>query len=74
MVLKAIRGTSNKQGAGPDGIGYRLIKLILGTRLGKKLITLIVDHLGGGHIPEVWKEMKMSMIPKLGRDLTQTKN
>ena len=35
LVLKEIRGTSNKLVAGPDGVGYRLIKLILGTRLGK---------------------------------------
>ena len=34
MVLRAIQGTSNKLVAGPDGIGYRLIKLVLGTRLG----------------------------------------
>ena len=45
MVLRAIRGTSNKSAAGPDGIGYRLIKLVLGTRLGMELVELIVDCL-----------------------------
>ena len=74
MVLTSIRGTSNKSAAGPDGIGYRLIKLVLGTRLGRKLVALIVDHLQKGLIPEKCKEMKMVMIPKPGRDLTQTKN
>ena len=73
MVLSAIRGTSNKSAAGPNGIGYRLIKLVLGTRLGRELVTLIVDQLQKGLIPERWKEMKMVMIPKPGRDLTQTK-
>ena len=74
MVLKAIRGTSNRSAAGPDGIGYRLIKLVLGTRLGMELVDLIVDHLRRGCIPDEWKEMKMVMIPKPGRDLTLTKN
>ena len=74
MVLSAIRGTSNMSAAGPDGIGYRLIKLILETRLGKEQVALIVDHLESGLIPERWKEMKIVIIPKPGRDLTQTKN
>ena len=74
MVLKAIRGTSNKSAAGPDGIGYRLIKMVLGTRLGMELVELIVDRLQRGLIPAVWKEMKMVMIPKPGRNLTLTKN
>ena len=51
-VLMAIRGTSNKLAAGPDGIGYCLIKLIAGTRLGRELVTLIVDHLERSLIPE----------------------
>ena len=44
MVLRVIRGTSNKSAA---GIGYRLInlKLVLGTRLGAELVELIVDRL-----------------------------
>ena len=74
MVLKAIQGTSNKSVAGPDGIGYRLIKLVLGTRLGLELVELIIDHLRRGLIPDEWKEMKMVMSPKPGRDLTLTKN
>ena len=74
MVLKAIQGTSNKSAAGPDGIGYHLIKLVLGTRLGRELVELIVDRLRKGIIPEKWKVMKMVMIPKPGRDLTLTKN
>ena len=73
-MLNAIRGTSNTLAAGPDGIGYRLIKLVLGTRLGRELVALIVDQLQKGLIPERWKEMKMVMIPKPGRDLTQIKN
>ena len=53
MVLKAIRGTSNKSAAGPDGIGYCMIKLVLGTRLGAELVGLIVDRLQQGLIPAV---------------------
>ena len=74
MVLRAIQGTSNKSVAGPDGISHRLIKLVLGTRLGTELVELIVDHLRRGIIPEEWKEMRMVMIPKPWRDLTLTKN
>ena len=48
MILKAIRGTSNKSVAGPDGIGYHLIQLVLGTRLGLELVELIMDHLRRG--------------------------
>ena len=51
-VLVAIRGTSNKSAAGPDGIGYHMIKLIAGTRLGRELVALIVDHLERGLILE----------------------
>ena len=74
MVLKAIRGTSSKSAAGPDGIGYRLIKVVLGIRLGMELVDLIIDHLRSGFIPDEWKEMKMVMMLKPGRDLTLTKN
>ena len=49
-VLTAIRGTFNKSAAGPDGIGYRLIKVIAGTRLGRELVALIVDHMERGLI------------------------
>ena len=73
-MLKAIQGTSNKSAAGPNGIGYRMIKLVLRTRLGRELVALIMYHLQKGLIPERWKKMKMVMIPKPGRDLTQTKN
>ena len=72
MVLKAIQGTSNESRAGPDGIGYRQIKLVLGTRLSMELVELIVDRLRRGLIPAEWKVMKMVIIPKPGRDLTLT--
>ena len=47
MVLMPIQGTSNKSAAGPDGIGYRLINLVLGTRLGRELVELISKNSGG---------------------------
>ena len=74
MVQKAIQGTSNKSVAGPDEMGYSLIKLVLGTRLGMELVELIVDRLRRGLIPVEWKELKVVMIPKTRRDLTLTKN
>ena len=74
MILSVIQGTSNKSAAGPHGIGYRLIKLVLRTRLSMELVELIADRLQRGIIPAEWKEMKMVMIPKPGWDLTLTKN
>ena len=74
MVLKAIQGNSNRSAAGPYGIGYRLIKLVLGMRLGIELVELIVDQLRRDLIPDEWNEMKMVMIPIPGRDLTLIRN
>ena len=74
MVRKVIQGTSNKSAAEPDQIRYHLIKAILGTRLWAELVALIGDNLKRGVIPTEWKETKMVMILKPGRDLTRTKN
>ena len=73
-VRSALSGTKNYSGAGPDGVGYRLIKAIRDTRLGYELLGEVVTALRGGYIPNRWREMRVVLIPKPGRDLMQTKN
>ena len=43
-------------------------------RLGKELLGEVVTALRGGYIPDRWRDMRVVLIPKPGRDLTQTKN
>ena len=51
-VRDALSGTKNNSAAGPDGIGYRLIKAVRDTRLGNELLGEIVAALRGGYIPD----------------------
>ena len=73
-VCDALSGTKNNSAAGPDSVGYRLIKAIWGTRLGGELLGEVVSALRGGYIPDRCRDMQVVLIPKPGRDLTQTKN
>ena len=73
-VRNALSGIKNNSAAGPDGVGYRLIKAIRDTRLGNELLGEVVAALRGGYIPDRWRDMRVVLIPKPGRDLTQTKN
>ena len=51
-----------------------MIKAIRDTRLGNELLGEVVAALRGGYIPDRWRDMRVVLIPKPGRDLTQTKN
>ena len=73
-VRDALSGKKNNSAAGPDGIGYRLIKAVRDTRLGNELLGEIVAALRGGYIPDRWRDMRVVLIPKPGQDLTQSKN
>ena len=73
-VRSALSGTKNNSAAGPDGVGYRMIKAVRETKLGIELLGEVVAALRGGYIPDRWREMRVVLIPKPGRDLTQTKN
>ena len=55
-------------------MGYRLIKAIRDTRLGNELLGEVVAALRGGYIPDRWRDMRVVLMPKPGRDRTQTKN
>ena len=50
-VRQALRKTKNRSAPGPDGVGYRLIKAVRDTRLGRELIREVVDNLARGVIP-----------------------
>ena len=69
-VRGALSGTKNNSAAGPDGVGYRLIKAVRDTRLGNELLEEVVAALRGGYIPDRWRDMRVVLIPKPGRDLT----
>ena len=73
-VNSALSGTKNNSAAGPDGVGYRMIKAVRDTKLGIEVLGEVVAALRGGYIPDRWREMWVVPIPKPGRDLTQTKN
>ena len=63
-VRGALRGTSNKSAPGPDGISYRLIKMVLDTRLGRELVREVATALKEGRKPEEWQHSKVVFIPK----------
>ena len=53
-VCDALSGTKNNSAAGPDGLGYRLIKSIQDTRLGTEVLREVVAALRGGYILDRW--------------------
>ena len=73
-VRNALSGMKNNSAAGPDGVGYRMIKAVHDTKLGIEVLGEVVAALRGGYIPDRWREMRVVLIPKPGRNLTQTKN
>ena len=73
-VWWALMGTKNSSTPGPDGISYRLIKAIRDAPLWEKPISKVALHLLVVIIPTKWKEMRVVLIPKPGKDLTLSKN
>jgi len=51
-VRKALSKTSNSSAPGPDGIGYRLIKMVMRTKLGDELMREVAGNLARGRIPK----------------------
>ena len=72
-MRKALSRTSNLSALGPDGIGYRLIKMVMGTKLGDELMKEVAGNLTRGRIPKEWQNSKVVMIPKPGKDHKKTK-
>ena len=73
-VRSVLSGMKNNSAAGPDGVGYRMIKAVRDTKLGMEVLGEVVTALRGGYIPDRRREMRVVLILKPGRDLTQTKN
>ena len=46
-VCSALSGTKNNSAAGPDGVGYRLIKAVWDTGMGTKVLEEVAGHAGG---------------------------
>ena len=72
-IRKALSRTSNLSAPGPDRIGYRLIKMVMGTRLEDELIKEVARNLAKGKIPKEWQNSKIVMICKSGKDHNKTK-
>jgi len=73
-VRRALSRTSNNSAPGPDGISYRLLKILQDTDLGRAVINDIafnVDHLSPN--PPPWEGLKMVMIQKPNKDHTTIK-
>lgn len=70
---QALTGIKNNSAAGSDGVGYGLIKGVRNTWLGREVLGEVVAGLRGGYIADRLRDMKVVLIPKPGRDLTQTK-
>ena len=73
-VSRAFKGTKSSSVPGPDGISYQLIKAVKDTLLSAELINEVAVQPLEGTIPDKWKEMRVVLILKPGRDLTVTKN
>jgi len=73
-VRKVLSRTSNSSAPGLDGIGYRLIKMVMRTKLGDELMKEVAGNLARGRrIPKEWQNSKVVMIPKPGKDYNKTK-
>lgn len=73
-VRNTLSGTKNNSTAGPDSVGYKLIKAVWDRKLGIEVLGESVAALRGGHILDRWRERRVVWILKPGWDLTQTKN
>ena len=67
-VRKALKGASNRSAPGPDRISYRVVKIVLDTKLGREIITEVATSLKEGRIPEEWQLPKVVLIPKPNKD------
>ena len=73
-VRSTLSRTKNNSAAGPERVGYPLIKSVRDTSLGTEVLGEVVAALRGAYIPGIWRDMRVVLIPNPGRDLTQTKN
>jgi len=75
-VRQALQKTRNDNAPKPDGISWKLLKAIKGTKLGAAVLEDVGQVAGSEELtrmPEEWGNMKMVMIPKPGKDHTAVK-
>jgi len=75
-VKKALQKTKNNSAPGLDGISWQLLKKIQGTPLGRAIIEDVAQVADMGketRMPEEWREMKMVMLLKPGKDQTRVR-
>jgi len=72
-MRKALSGASNLSAPGLGGIGYRLIKMVMGIKLGDELMREVPKNLAREGIPKECQNSKVMMIPKPGKDHNKTK-
>ena len=71
-VHHTLSGTKSNSAVGLDEVVYRLIKAVRDTRLGQEVLCEVVAVLIGWNILDRWRNIRVVLILKLGRNLTQT--
>ena len=67
-IIKTLQKCRNRSGPGEDQISYLILKNLDRTQLSN--IALIFNScLRTGYFPTAWKQAKVVMLPKLGKDL-----
>ena len=72
-IERGLNRTASNSAPSPDGIGYRLLKLIRSSTLGKGGIEEIAGCAEEGVLPEKARDMKIVMIPKPGKNQAEVK-
>ena len=72
-ILHHLKRKKNKSAGGEDRITYKLLKHCSRNLL-QNLARLFTVLLVAGYFPECWKTVRISMIPKPGKDLKKSKN
>ena len=76
QIHHALKKTRNDSAPGPDGVSWKLLKKLKDTSLGKAVledIGQVAETEWLTRMPEEWRNMKMVMIPKPGKDHTTVK-
>ena len=72
-VADHMKNCKTNSAAGPDGIGYDLLK-----QVPSSFLAYITKFYGAcirlGYFPKAWKHAKTTMVPKPGKDLSSAKN
>jgi len=75
-IQHALKKTRNSSAPGPDGISWKLLKMLKDTEIGRAVIEdagQVAERRGATRMLESWRAMKMVMIPKPGKDHTAVK-